>query len=118
MTTFIATPAAQVAEALGIHADDRVRIEVTRDGWDNAMCEETGAPGAVEVEWVTVDGDRTDRTYAGDIAGSHINMLALSDQVDAYETITVKVCRNYLRFVHPHLADTADRVDMPTRIAA
>ncbi|NKY47996.1 hypothetical protein [Nocardia cerradoensis] len=118
MTATITTPAALIAAALGIDADDRVRIEVTRDGWDNAMCEETGAPGAVEVEWVTVDGDRTDRTFAGDIAGDHINALLLSDQVDQYETITVKVCRAYLRFVHPQLADTADRVDMPARIAA
>jgi hypothetical protein len=123
MTTFIATPAAAIAEALGIQADERIRIEVTNTGWDNAMCEETGQPGAVEVQWDTYDWEEgcyltTDRTLAGGIAGDYINTLLMSANTDEFETITVKVCRNYLRFVHPHLADTADRVDMPTRIAA
>jgi hypothetical protein len=118
MTATITTPAALIAEALGIDADDRIRIEVTNTGWDNAMCEETGEPGAVEVKWTTAEGDVTDRTFAGAIAGDHINTLAMSDQVDQHETIYVTVCRAYLRFVHPQLSDTADRVNMPAPIAA
>lgn len=118
MTTFITTPAqaaAMVAEALGINADDRISVEVTDNGWDTARCEETGAPGEVDVTWVTRDGDTTDRTLAGDIAGDHINVLLMSEDVDAYETIYVKVARAYVR---PQLADVTDWVEMPTRIAA
>ncbi|MBF6277037.1 hypothetical protein [Nocardia nova] len=114
MTTFIATPAAQILHVLGIDADHRIHIQVTNTGWDNATCEETGRPGAVEVEWNTRDSDGeytlTDRTLAGDIAGSYINSLLLSEQTNPFELITVRVARAYLRFVFPALADVADRM--------
>jgi hypothetical protein len=118
MTAFIASRAALIAEALGIDADDRISIEVPRGDWSNDKCEETGAPGVFEVEWVTRDGDRTDRTLAGDIAAEYINALLMSEDVDSYETIYVKVDGRHLRSTHPHLAEIIDWVDMPTRIAA
>lgn len=116
MTATIATPirtAAQlVAEALGLVADDRIRVEITPGAdWDFQWCEETGRPAAVTVTWSTWDGDDasyslTDRTIAGDIAGGFINTIAASDQTDPCETITVEVSRQWVRYLHPGIADS------------
>ncbi|WP_067671770.1 hypothetical protein [Nocardia miyunensis] len=115
MTATIATPirtAAQlVAEALGLVDDTRIRVEITRGAnWDFVWCEETGRPAAVTVSWCTWDGDEasfapTDRTVAGDIAGGFINTIAASDQTDPCETITVEVSRQWVRYIHPNIAD-------------
>ncbi|RJO71412.1 hypothetical protein D5S18_24895 [Nocardia panacis] len=113
--------AAEIAAALGIWANPRIRIEVTDSGWDNACCEETGRPGAVLVEWSTSEEGgytTTDRCLSGDIAGDYINALQIGDQIDWEDGIDVKIARTYLRFVHPTLADIARQVDTPTQIAA
>ncbi len=111
-----------IAAALGITPDSRVRIEITRDGWDNATCEETGAPGAVLVEWSTRDPEggyqATDWTVSGVIAGGFINGLLTSDLVNPYTSIDVKIAHQYIRFMHPTLADAARYMDGPTGIAA
>lgn len=114
MTATIATPirttAQLIADALGITWDTRLDIQVSRDGWENACCEETGRPGAVEVKWSTWDDEDggyvvTDHTLAGDIAGEYINSLAMSDRTSQFELIEVTVCAYYLRYVHPDIAD-------------
>lgn len=123
MTIAIANPAALIAEALGINADGRVRLEITREGWDNAQCEETGAPGAILVEWTIRDYDEggyqiTDRTLSSQVAGDYINAVISSEDTNEYATILVKVAHQWIRFVHPELADMANWLAGPTRIAA
>ncbi|MCM6777905.1 hypothetical protein NDR87_31595 [Nocardia sp. CDC159] len=108
--TITRTAAQLAAAALGITSDDRVRVDIARDGWDNAWCEETGRPAAVTVGWSTWDSDErawlpTDRTVAGDIAAAYINSLLASDLTDPSEPIMVTVSRHYLRYMHPDIAD-------------
>lgn len=115
MTATIATPirtAAQlVAEAIGLVNDTRIRVEITRGAnWDFVWCEETGRPAAAIITWSTWDSEEasyslTDRTVAGDIAGGFINTIAASDQTDPSETITVEVSRQWVRYIHPGIAD-------------
>lgn len=115
-------PAADIATALGITRDDRVYLYVTNTGWDNAWCEETGNPAAVEVSWLTRSEEggyqQTDIALAGDIAGDWIDTLLSGEDAEPNEPITITVARPYLRFVHPLLAGLIDRIDIPAQVAA
>lgn len=94
--TTLADEIATVRAAFGL--GDDIHIEVTKTGWDNATCDITGAPAAVDIRFVDKEDGQTSMQLAADQVTEQLDALTLRDNVDHTEPITLDVSYWWLRY--------------------
>lgn len=76
-----------------------IHIDITKTGWENATCDITGAPAAVDVRFVDKEDGLTSLQLAADQVTEQLDALTLRDNVDHTEPITLDVSYWWLRYV-------------------